>query len=689
MTDSIILKSGLRKLAAGCLAVGMAVMQMAVLPVSDTANVTAYDDYEYPYAVSMQQDIDFHCFGAIGIFDEEETALIAERMYKGLKYHLAEISLKDRSEIVKERMKAYLEEQNGTETTDTASYETETEELPTEETLTGELPTEETLTGELPTEETSTGEIPTEESSTEETATEEPTTEELPTAEDLLTAQELDLYGEEPFPFIPRTPKAADALNKIYACVIYKWDVGALAARRIDMNGGTDRYISCNPYYVVEEDEYEYEFECMMEMLDEAVSEVNPNWSEAEKALYLHDWMAFMFDYNDEKNSYDDEETETAAGRMKRSPYALYNEGKAVCEGYARMYNLLLGRVGVESQIVISPSLKHGWNIVNVDGKWYHVDITKDDKIGSPPGTVRHNYFLNGHWWNMGADAPNKQGNRSVDWWLADGRHVCEIQPESVDDYAENAAFWEKSEKRILPYGDNEWLVVEDCDEEHKHTIAYFNLYDFDQENGIATCRTLHTENMIWWRTDGAGIDHQYSSGVIYGDNDYLFYYTPTELKVFSEEKGARTIFRMNILELIEHGVHIDMYLDGNSLYLSTIHDVVSGEKMPHMLDMDSLVIVADKIFNEGVYPEWQPWIDWIEGKRPEYGKNTVRGNGDINSNGRIDVFEVVNVHKFILDQTKMDEQQKENFDMDGDGAITGFDLAIMKRVFLEQYQTE
>lgn len=699
MTNSINLKNGLRKIAAGCLAVGMAVMQMAVLPAADTANVTAYDEnYEYPFVASLQQEIDFHCFGSIGIFDEEETALIAERMYKGLQYHWHQIPLRDRSEIVAERTRAYLAE-NGIA---------------------------------------------------------EDAAEELPTAEDLLSAEELDVYGEETFPFVPSTTEATDALNKIYSCVIYKWDVGALAARRIDLNDGTDRYTECKPYYLVEDDEYEYEFEGMMEMMDQVVSEVDPFWSDVEKALYLHDWMASQFEYNGEKSDYDDEEVASEEGRLKRSPYALYSQGKAVCEGYARLYNLLLARVGIESQIVISRSLQHGWNIVKIDDLWYHVDITKDDPMNSPPGTVKHNFFLNGHYWNMGASTGD-DANNSIDWLLADGRHVWELQARSMDNYAKSAAFWEKSEKRILPYGENEWLVVESGGDNGYRTTAYFNVYDFDQENAEVTCRTLHTEDIIWY-AGGGFINYQYTNAVVYGENDYLIYYTPNALKVFSEDMGIRTICEMNAEETEMYGEYADMYLDGDILCLSTAYDMFSDERTQYILNMRHLERVIDNMFIANLVPQWQPWIDWMDGLMPIFVESTEttetttamettttettamtetttttttivtttettttettttetttekatatsaettgtmnetestesvtvpnKGNGDLNMNGQVDVVEVINVQQILLGRATVKEEHKQAVDLDGDGMISGFDLAIMKRMVLNQ----
>lgn len=66
-----------------------------------------------------------------------------------------------------------------------------------------------------------------------------------------------------------------------------------------------------------------------------------------------------------------------------RSVYGVFVEEKAVCAGYARAYQYLLNRLGIECAYVKGPCLDgemHAWNLVKLEGDYYYVDVTFDDR---------------------------------------------------------------------------------------------------------------------------------------------------------------------------------------------------------------------------------------------------------------------------------------------------------------------
>lgn len=57
------------------------------------------------------------------------------------------------------------------------------------------------------------------------------------------------------------------------------------------------------------------------------------------------------------------------------------DDGKVVCISYARFTQELLNRAGVNSYSVFNDS--HGWNLVEVEGKYYYIDTTSIDQFSS------------------------------------------------------------------------------------------------------------------------------------------------------------------------------------------------------------------------------------------------------------------------------------------------------------------
>ena len=102
-----------------------------------------------------------------------------------------------------------------------------------------------------------------------------------------------------------------------------------------------------------------------------------------ERELFLHDWLV-------DHCTYDEQETATP-----EAPYSAFGalvEGKAVCEGYSRAMQWLLRNSGLKCTLVLGTGKDdeaHMWNLVEVDGNWYHLDATWNDSDDLPI----HNYF--------------------------------------------------------------------------------------------------------------------------------------------------------------------------------------------------------------------------------------------------------------------------------------------------------
>ena len=115
---------------------------------------------------------------------------------------------------------------------------------------------------------------------------------------------------------------------------------------------------------------------------------VNSDLKKDIKALLLHDRLAVWVEYdkaNLQANTVPD---------IDHTMYGALVNRVAVCDGYAEAYVYLLDKVGVESDVVRSEQLNHAWNIVQIGGKYYHVDVTWDDPTWDITGRVNHDNFL-------------------------------------------------------------------------------------------------------------------------------------------------------------------------------------------------------------------------------------------------------------------------------------------------------
>ena len=106
-----------------------------------------------------------------------------------------------------------------------------------------------------------------------------------------------------------------------------------------------------------------------------------------EQVLAIHDYLCTHVSYKE--NSY----AHTAAGVFLKNR-------EVVCEGYAKAFKILCGRVGIPAVLIPGGALKsngtregHMWNYVQMeDGFWYMLDTTWDDQ----KTYISRKYFLSG-----------------------------------------------------------------------------------------------------------------------------------------------------------------------------------------------------------------------------------------------------------------------------------------------------
>ncbi len=123
-------------------------------------------------------------------------------------------------------------------------------------------------------------------------------------------------------------------------------------------------------------------------LLDEVCAIVPENASDYETLLLLNGYLASNYCYDE--RVYDS----ATAADANFDAYSFLKEKTAVCQGYTLAMIALADRFGIQCDAATSPAMNHTWNYVNLNGNWYHLDVTHNDPTPDIPGRVMYRKFL-------------------------------------------------------------------------------------------------------------------------------------------------------------------------------------------------------------------------------------------------------------------------------------------------------
>ncbi len=110
-------------------------------------------------------------------------------------------------------------------------------------------------------------------------------------------------------------------------------------------------------------------------VLDEIISD---GMSDYEKELAVYDWMTHNLSF-DSGSLLVVPDTQADCD----NPYGVLKYKNAVCVGYATTFRLFMQMLDIECMVVHDSYLSHSWDLVKLDGEWYHTDIYSDAGSGS------------------------------------------------------------------------------------------------------------------------------------------------------------------------------------------------------------------------------------------------------------------------------------------------------------------
>lgn len=145
----------------------------------------------------------------------------------------------------------------------------------------------------------------------------------------------------------------------------------------VSADGGTLKITRVYPIYETTKEEYSARVDFCRNEIEKIISGIPEHFSDAEKVVYVQDYLAINYAYDTRLFS-----TDTAVYKLTVSDmYGFLKEGVGVCQSYTAVFNAVMSALGIESESVIDRTDNHIWNIVNIDGEYYHLDCTHDDPL--------------------------------------------------------------------------------------------------------------------------------------------------------------------------------------------------------------------------------------------------------------------------------------------------------------------
>ena len=136
---------------------------------------------------------------------------------------------------------------------------------------------------------------------------------------------------------------------------------------------------------------------------------ITDDMSDYDKEKAVYDWLV--------KNIGQDKGLLTvipSSGKDSDNPYGVLKYHDAVCVGYATTFRMFMQMMDIECMVVHNTEMYHSWDLVKLDGKWYHTDVYTDAETGN---------YAN---FNMNDDIASISHDWNTDFFpAADGSKYC------------------------------------------------------------------------------------------------------------------------------------------------------------------------------------------------------------------------------------------------------------------------
>ena len=296
----------------------------------------------------------------------------------------------------------------------------------------------------------------------------------------------------------------------------------------------------------------------------EALVEKTKGMTDFEKALYIHDYIVLNCEYDLDLLEIMEQSGGKLSGEIYNERYTEYSvlvNGTGICGSYALAYRAVMNACGLECLYLSSREMNHGWNMVKIDGKWYHVDCCWDDPVPDQYGRAGRTYFLrtddefmelNHYSWTpenykatstkysfMPRNPDNKQKYDDGYWY-----YISSGKLYKCDTYGNNC--------EVLANVTANTLDVENGEVYYSYGRG---IYDLDEENGNSTLSYYLPDNIC-----GSEMNQAYLKN-LYVDGDDATFFTAVA------DNGEYKIVKNNATDAI--GKYEGIKLDFSEITLS------------------------------------------------------------------------------------------------------------------------
>lgn len=252
--------------------------------------------------------------------------------------------------------------------------------------------------------------------------------------------------------------------------------------------------------------------------VDRLKREINSDLSDIDTALEVHNYIASHAEYN--TTGYN---TGTLSN-IDHSAYGVLVEHTGVCDSYSLAYQYIMKCIyNIDTVVVTSQPMNHAWNLIKINGNYYHVDLTWDDGTFTMNGkvidyNVRYLYFL------LSDDAISNMSKAHYGWE--------DIGIKCDSDYYDNMYLRNRYEAfyGIGGYYNGEWHSVGALYGEistfNANTLEYKTYTKLGYDFGNNACRTYAIDrDVIYYASIGTNkiyiCDYMGANNKLYKEVDY------------------------------------------------------------------------------------------------------------------------------------------------------------------------